>query len=118
MSHVSSLSNSSYALRGTLSRLDTNGDGVLSREEIAAGQRPGIFGESTNNDITDSSQSVLGNIIAVMMQSVPASGARASNAPATLPGTSNGVAVDADLQVAMDAYRGTYGQYDSNDQTT
>ncbi len=114
MSHVSSLSNSSFALRGTLARFDTNGDGVLSREEIAASQSPGIFGEDSNDDGLDSSQAALGNIIATLMQSPATGKPETSAASVVLSGVNAGtnVVVDPDLQAAMDAYRGTYGQYD------
>jgi hypothetical protein len=106
MSNVSSISNSSYAFRGTLSRLDTNGDGVISQEEIEASERPGILGEDgkdSNDNAPDSSQAVLGNIIALMMQSAPfgKQGTYGADAP-----------TEPDLQIAIDAYSGTYGQYD------
>jgi hypothetical protein len=106
MSNVSSISNSSYAFRGTLSRLDTNGDGVLSQEEIAASERPGILGEDgkeNNDNALNNSQVVLGNIIALMMQSAPFGNQGTYSA---------GSATESDLQVTIDAYSGTYGQYD------
>lgn len=113
MSHVSSISNSSYAFRGTLSRLDKNGDGVLSREELAAAQDPGIFAEEsdTDTDGMDTSQTALGNIIAMLMQSPPDGGV--SNAGITMMSPSAGQGGVSDLQSAMDAvYRNTYGQFD------
>jgi hypothetical protein len=117
MSHVSSLSKSSFPLRGTLARLDTNGDGVLSREELAASQTPGILGEDSNADGLDRSQAALGSIIATLMQT-PATGGLATSTTSVTPpgvGVSMGVPTDPDMQVAMDAYRGTYGQYDLSD---
>lgn len=116
MSHVSSLSKSSVPLRGTLARLDTNGDGVLSREEMQAGQNPGILGEDSNADGLDRSQAALGNIIATLMQTPAIGGSAMSATSVTAPGVgiSMGVPTDPDMQVALDAYRGTYGQYDVN----
>ena len=117
MSHVSSLSKNSVPLRGTLARLDTNGDGVLSREEVEAGQAPGILGEDSNADGLDRSQAALGNIIATLMQTPAAGGLATSATSITSPGmgVSMGVPTDPDMQVALDAYRGTYGQYDLSD---
>ncbi len=117
MSHVSSVSNSSYAFRGTLSRLDANGDGVLSRGELAADQQPGILEQDSTDDSAVGQQAALSNIIAMLMTS-PADGKPSQDLGISvmLPGvTANAVAgatVDPDLQAALDAYRVTYGQYD------
>jgi hypothetical protein len=110
MSHISSISSSSYAFHGTLSRLDTNGDGVLSQEEIQASERPGILGEDgddSTNSGSGNSQAALSNIIALLIQSAP-NGKQEAYGAAT-PGSS---ATDSGLEIASDAYRGTYGQYD------
>lgn len=101
MSHVSSISSSSYPYRGTLSRLDTNGDGVLSGEEREAGERPGILEADT-----DSSASALGGLIAKLMQ-LPS-----ADAASTVKSTQINTAPDTDLLSPMDAYNSTYGQYD------
>ncbi|MBB3608901.1 hypothetical protein [Rhizobium sp. BK602] len=117
MSHVSSISNSSYAYRGTLSRLDANGDGILSREEREADERPGIIeadaGESESSTYGTVSSignsGALGSLMAKLIQ-LPSSGV------ATVEGTSdvNGTA-DLDELTAADAYNSTYGQYDVDD---
>ena len=107
MSHVSSISNSSYPYRGTLSRLDANDDGVLSREERAAADRPGILEiDSDDEGNGDSANGTLGSLMEKLMQ-MPASGAAANgNFPQA------NTAFDIDLLTPMDAYNSTYGQYD------
>ncbi|MFT4001778.1 MAG: hypothetical protein QM684_16175 [Rhizobium sp.] len=105
MSHVSSISASSYPYRGTLSRLDSNGDGVLSREEREADERPGILeADDTEGSGADGSNSALGGLMAKLMQ-LPASGAKSQE---------TNVAFDLDLLSPMDAYNSTYGQYDAD----
>lgn len=106
MSHVSSISNSSYAYRGTLSRLDANGDGVLSQEEREADERPGIFETDPSADGSDGTSSALSSLMAKLMQ-MPSAGA-------TVTGKSleTNSAFDIDLLTPMDAYNSTYGQYD------
>lgn len=101
MSHVSSVSNGSYPYRGTLARLDANGDGVLSGEERQAGERPGILAADT-----ESSASALGGLIAKLMQ-LPSADAAST---ATSPQSSTTSSID--LLSPMDAYNNTYGQYD------
>ncbi|MBM7049339.1 MULTISPECIES: hypothetical protein [Rhizobium] len=101
MSHVSSVSNSSYPYRGTLARLDANGDGVLSSEERQAGERPGILEADT-----ESSASALGGLIAKLMQLPSADAASTAKLPQS--NTASGT----DLLSPMDAYNSTYGQYD------
>jgi hypothetical protein len=112
MSHVSSMANSSYPYRGTLSRLDENGDGLLSRQELAAGQRPGILETDANDGTLDGP---LSSLMAKLMQ-LPSSGKTDSTKLSLMqPGSASAsVQTDADLQAAMDAYRATYGQYDVN----
>lgn len=106
MSHVSSISNSSYAYRGTLSRLDTNGDGVLSQEEREADERPGIFETDPSANDSEGSSSGLSNLMAKLMQ-MPSGGTTAAST--SLQANS---AFDLDLLTPMDAYNSTYGQYD------
>ena len=104
MSHVSSTSNSTYPYRGTLSRLDTNGDGVLSREEREADERPGIL--ETDGIDSSSANGALGSLMAKLMQ-LPSGGAvTTSKSPEA------NSAFDLDLLTPMDAYNSTYGQYD------
>ncbi|MDL2404473.1 hypothetical protein PY650_02145 [Rhizobium calliandrae] len=106
MSHVSSTSNSSYAYRGTLSRLDANGDGILSREEREADERPGILEADA---IANSNRNgAMGSLIAKLMQ-LPGGGATLTN---TSPEANN--ANDFGLLAPMDAYNSTYGQYDTD----
>ncbi|MGV1792426.1 hypothetical protein GR212_09925 [Rhizobium lusitanum] len=107
MSHVSSISASSYPYRGTLSRLDSNGDGVLSREEREADERPGILdANDAEGSAADGSNSVLGSLMAKLMQLPNADAASSAKSP------ENNVAFDVDLLSPMDAYNSTYGQYD------
>lgn len=117
MSHVSSISNSSYAYRGTLSRLDANGDGILSREEREADERPGIIeadaGESESSAYGTVSSlgntGVLGSLMAKLIQ-LPSSGV------ATAAGASDVTSVgDLEGLTPSDAYSSTYGQYDVDD---
>jgi len=104
MSHVSSTSNSTYPYRGTLSRLDANGDGVLSREEREADERPGIL--ETDAIDNGNANGALGSLMAKLMQ-LPSGGATtASKSPEA------NSAFDLDLLTQMDAYNSTYGQYD------
>lgn len=103
MSHVSSVSNSSYPYRGTLSRLDANGDGVLSLQEREAGQRPGIL-----EDNSDGSSNALGSLMAKLMQLPSADVVSQASSPQI------NMAYDADLLSPMDTYNSTYGQYDLN----
>ncbi|SCB21745.1 hypothetical protein [Rhizobium multihospitium] len=106
MSHVSSVSNSSYPYRGTLSRLDSNGDGLLSQEERSVDERPGIL-EANNTDATaDGSNSALSGLIAKLMQLPSADTASTAKSP------ESNVGFDLDLMSPMDAYNSTYGQYD------
>ncbi|MGY5780656.1 hypothetical protein [Rhizobium sp. LEGMi135b] len=108
MSHVSSVSNSSYPYRGTLSRLDSNGDGLLSQEERSVDERPGIL-EANNTDATaDGSNSALSGLIAKLMQ-LPG-----ADAASTAESQDSNVAFDLDLLSPMAAYNSTYGQYDDD----
>ncbi|MQB43642.1 hypothetical protein [Rhizobium sp. ICMP 5592] len=106
MSHVSSVSNSSYPYRATLSRLDANGDGVLSREEREADERPGILETDPNADGSDGTSSAVSNLMAKLMQ-MPGAGVTATG-----KSLETNSAFDLDLLTPMDAYNSTYGQYD------
>ncbi|MEZ2129108.1 MULTISPECIES: hypothetical protein [unclassified Sinorhizobium] len=123
MSDVSSVSNSSYAFRGTLTRLDTNGDGVLSRGELAAEERPGIIRETSDGN-DDSSRSVEGGLVAMLLE-IRDNGTVQTTASQPLPlkqlapgiivsGTVGDGATPSgqSMQVANDLYRNTYGQYE------
>ncbi|AYG58601.1 hypothetical protein [Rhizobium jaguaris] len=105
MSHVSS-TNSSYPYRGTLSRLDANGDGVLSQEERKADERPGIL--ETDAITSGKTNGAMGSLMAKLMQ-LPGGGATLTN---TSPEAGN--AGDLGLLTPMDAYNSTYGQYDTD----
>jgi hypothetical protein len=115
MSHVSSITNSSYPYRGTLVRLDANGDGVLSREEIAADQRPGLLSVSVGNQSADSGTGATSNLLAKLMQ-LPGNGKTdVKTAELMQPGTAASEDEGVDTQAAMDLYLGTYGQYAMDD---
>ncbi|MDR9806241.1 hypothetical protein [Rhizobium hidalgonense] len=110
MASTTSVSDTSYAYLATLSRLDANGDGVLSRGERAADKRPGIIKELLEEDATSETQPKFsGSLIALMMDS------RDSD-------TASKIAVPYPLQQMApisgdqpdDLYRNTYGQFDFN----
>lgn len=114
MAHVSSLTASSYPYRGTLLRLDTNGDGMLSREELAADQRPGLLAMAADTQ-SSSSNAGISNLVAKLMQ-LPTDGKTDVSQPDLMqPGTDAGSDDNVDTQAAMDLYRGTYGQYALDD---
>lgn len=108
MSHVSSTSNSSYPYRGTLARLDANGDGVLSLEEREAGDRPGILEENDGGSASNGSGNAMGSLMAKLMQLPSAD----TSSKAKLQEANT--AFDVGLLSPMDAYNSTYGQYDVN----
>ncbi|MGO7718913.1 hypothetical protein, partial [Rhizobium johnstonii] len=63
-----SVSDTSYAYLATLSRLDANGDGVLSSGERAAEEKPGIIKELLEDDTNgDTKPKFSGSLIALMM---------------------------------------------------
>lgn len=100
MSHISTVSDTAYAYLATLSRLDTNSDGVLSRSERAADEKPGIIKQFSEDERqVDARSTVTSSVMALMM------GMRPNNAVSSMPAAST------DLGVA-DLYRNTYGQYD------
>ena len=108
MTHAISVSDSSYAYLATLSRLDANGDGVLSRGERAADEKLGIIRELLEDDKTSETQPKFsGSLVALMMDTRET-------------GTANSIAVPYPLQQTApttsdqsdDLYRNTYGQFD------
>jgi hypothetical protein len=103
MSHVSSIAKSSYPYRTTLAELDTNGDGVVSQQEIAAAQRPGLLKRNSEGDA--GTPNPLSNVMAVLMNV----GNTGSFAGGLSTADDTG---DDDMQASVLAYRNTYGQYD------
>lgn len=104
MSHVSSVTKSSYPYRGTLAEVDLNGDGVVSRQEIAVAQRPGILSRNLSED---SGAVPLSSVMAILMKM----GGGDFSANGSNPMLSDDTAAS-DLKTALTAYRNTYGQYD------
>lgn len=112
MSHIASITNSTYPYRGTLSRLDTNGDGLLSRSELAAEDKPGLLSTDSaddSDDALDSSSSALDSFVAKLLQ-LPSAGGSSSNVPNL---TQTGAASDEASPSAL--YQATYGQYSMED---
>ena len=103
MSHVSSVATSSYPYRGTLSRLDQNGDGMLSSDERAAGQSPGLL------TVLMTAPSVV--LEQPCCQALTTASSAQTITPAFAEGCSSAATTIADQQT-IDAYRGTYGQYE------
>jgi hypothetical protein len=99
MTHISSVSETSYAYLATLSRLDTNGDGVLSRGERAADERPGILKRLSDDDTARQSGSKVANDVLALMMGL---GNVTTNDGGNAAGASD----------ASELYRQTYGQYD------
>ncbi|TCL70186.1 hypothetical protein [Rhizobium sp. BK251] len=114
MAGISSVSDSSYPYRGTLSRLDQNGDGVLSRGEVAAAQRPGILRETGEDDVAGTSP--YGGLIAKLMDLREEAGRNGGlPQPATLAATdAEASAGVTQASSASDLYRNTYGQYEAD----
>ncbi|WP_244619113.1 hypothetical protein [Rhizobium sp. 18055] len=99
MSRVSSVLDTSYAYLATLSRLDSNGDGVLSRGERAADEKPGILVETSQGDDTQELAPKLSNgVLAFMM--------------ATRQVGNSNSGYQSQGSVSDVLYRNTYGQYD------
>lgn len=108
MTSTTSVSDTSYAYLATLSRLDANGDGVLSRGERAADQKPGIIKELLDEDKTSETQPKFsGSLIALMMDSRDGGVAASIAVPYTLQQTAPTTGDRSD-----DLYRNTYGQFD------
>lgn len=100
MSQVSSVSDTSYAYLATLSRLDTNGDGVLSRGERAADDKPGILMQlgSEGSNAQDLAPKLSDGVLAFMM-AASETGSRNFYPPSQ-------------QNASYDLYKSTYGQYD------
>ncbi|EJC78634.1 hypothetical protein Rleg4DRAFT_0202 [Rhizobium leguminosarum bv. trifolii WSM2297] len=108
MTSTTSVSDTSYAYLATLSRLDANGDGVLSRGERAADEKPGIIKELLDEDHTSETQPKFsGNLIALMMDSRDSGMASSIAVPYPLQQTAPISGDQPD-----DLYRNTYGQFD------
>ena len=121
MSHVSSIVNSTYPYRGTLSRLDTNGDGMLSQTEIAAGQKPGLLSANAADDADGSDGSLdtsspLSAFVAKLLQ-LPSDGKSDGKSIKLMqPGaTSDDTSSESDTQTPSGLYQSTYGQYAMDD---
>ncbi|MFA1623096.1 hypothetical protein ACDY96_09755 [Rhizobium mongolense] len=104
MTHVSSVSETSYAYLATLSRLDANGDGVLSRGERAADEKPGIFKRFSEDHAGRQPRSTAGDNVLALMIELGDSGA------GSVASNSQDAAGESDH--ASELYRNTYGQYD------
>jgi hypothetical protein len=99
MSNVSAVSDTAYAYLATLSRLDTNGDGVLSRGERAADEKPGILAQLSEDEPQSEPRSTAtDNVLALMM------GLRAGASDMAMSASND--------DSLPDVYRNTYGQYD------
>ena len=106
--NISSTPDVSYAYLATLSRLDANGDGVLSRTERAADEKPGIIREFLEDgDAPDTKPNHSSNLAALMME-YQDNGSAISTA---IPYALQQLAPVADDQ-AMQIYRNTYGEFD------
>jgi hypothetical protein len=108
MMPISSVPDVSYAYLATLSRLDANGDGVLSRTERAADEKPGIIREFLEgDDSNDAHKEYPSNLAALMMEYRDTGSAAATAVPYAL----QQIAPQVDDQ-AMQIYRNTYGEFD------
>jgi len=108
MTALSSVSDISYAYLATLSRLDANGDGVLSRTERAADEKPGIIREFLENDNAGNMQPKYPSSLVALVMEYSDNGSATSMA---VPYALQQVVPDADDQ-AMQVYRNTYGEFD------
>lgn len=100
MTHISPVSETSYAYLATLSRLDANGDGVLSRGERAADEKPGILKRLGDDDPERQSRSTAASDVLALMMGL---GKVSSYDQSSAVGASSH---------ASELYRRTYGQYD------
>ena len=98
MSRVSSVSDTSYAYLATLSRLDTNGDGVLSRGERAADDKPGILKQLGEDGTQEFAPRLSDGVLQFMM--------------ATRESGSVNFYQQSQQNTSYDLYNSTYGQYD------
>ena len=110
MTRTTSVSDTSYAYLATLSRLDANGDGVLSRGERAAEEKPGIIKELLEDDQTSDAQPKFsGSLVALMMDTRPSGLDNSIAVPYPLQQTASSTGDQSDV-----LYRNTYGQFDFN----
>lgn len=108
MTRTTSVSDTSYAYLATLSRLDLNGDGVLSRGERAADEKPGIIKELLEEDMGSETQPKFsGSLIALMMDTQDSGTTSSIAVPYPLQQTAPATGSQSD-----DLYRNTYGQFD------
>ena len=108
MTRTTSVSDTSYAYLATLSRLDSNGDGVLSRGERAADEKPGILKQLLEDDTTgDTQPKFSGSLIALMMDSRDTVTTSSIAVPYPLQQTAPTTGDQSD-----DLYRNPYGQFD------
>ncbi|PDS29908.1 hypothetical protein [Rhizobium phaseoli] len=108
MTRTTSVSDTSYAYLATLSRLDSNGDGVLSRGERAADEKPGILKQLLEDNTTgDTQPKFSGSLIALMMDSRDTVTTSSIAVPYPLQQTAPTTGDQSD-----DLYRNTYGQFD------
>jgi hypothetical protein len=107
MTALSSVSDISYAYLATLSRLDANGDGVLSRTERAADEKPGIIREFLENDDAGDAQPKYPSRLAALMM---VHGDNGSATGTSVPYALQQVIPDANDQALV--YRNTYGEFD------
>ncbi|OWV76082.1 hypothetical protein ATY77_05820 [Rhizobium sp. R634] len=110
MTRTTSVSDTSYAYLATLSRLDANGDGVLSRGERAADEKPGIIKEILEEDqASDAQPKFSGSLVALMMDTRHSDVANSIAVPYPLQQTAPSTGDQSDA-----LYRNTYGQFDFN----
>ena len=114
MSHVSSIMTKSYPYRSTLAEVDTNGDGIVSQQEIAAAQRPGLLKQDAAEQGDRGSSSSLSSVMAMLMKIQAGDSGRAMRAAQASDTEIAGAKVqdDGDMQTAMAVYRNTYGLHD------
>ncbi|OWV67752.1 hypothetical protein ATY76_12495 [Rhizobium sp. R339] len=110
MTRTTSVSDTSYAYLATLSRLDANGDGVLSRGERAADEKPGIIKEILEEDqASDAQPKFSGSLVALMMDTRRSDVGNSIAVPYPLQQTAPSTGDQSDA-----LYRNTYGQFDFN----
>lgn len=108
MINISSVPDVSYAYLATLTRLDANGDGVLSRTERAAEEKPGIIREFLEDDDSSDPQTNYQSNLAALMMEFRGNG---SATGATVPYALQQIVLEAEDQATL-AYRNTYGEFD------
>jgi len=117
MSHVSSITMNAYPYRSTLAEVDTNGDGIVSQQELAASQRPGLLRQDTSDEGESGASSTLSSVMAVLLKvhandSMRTAQVVGSAANAGAAAGNGNTQDDGDLETSMAVYRNTYGLYD------